>query len=276
MPLGSGRFGISDGGGELLIPPDIGVDPSFIFHATSWNTANNEWDDYLGNSVTQTVDGTPTFVSAVTDVPYSGGTAVTLPAVSFDGTDDGWEISDIQINAANTSTFWISRWGDGTSDSNAAGEGSPIRASNSLGKKSYFGHQSHADGRCRVMNTVITPDDDGDGITPSTLSSAANGGNWYVHGFRSNTSPNRAEAAYIIRSRNAIGGGTVNTQITKQDVQSGVSNFSGPMTINRGSEFSGYTYSPVDINGIWQYSTDLTDTQITNIVLYLSNLVGLN
>ena len=47
------------------------------------------------------------YVAAVTDVPYSGGTAVTLPAVRFDGTDDGWEISQIQINAGNQSTFWV-------------------------------------------------------------------------------------------------------------------------------------------------------------------------
>jgi hypothetical protein len=43
MPFGSSRFGLS-GGRDLLIPTDIGVDPSRIYHATSWNTANNEWD----------------------------------------------------------------------------------------------------------------------------------------------------------------------------------------------------------------------------------------
>tara|TARA_A100001388_G_scaffold277389_1_gene268329 strand:+ start:667 stop:1491 length:825 start_codon:yes stop_codon:yes gene_type:complete len=274
MPFGSGRFGLS-GTRDLLIPPDIGADPSYIFHASSWNTASNQWDDHLGNSVTQIVDGTPTYVAAVTDVPYSGGTAVTLPAVRFDGTDDGWEISQIQINAGNQSTFWISRWGDGVSDSNAAGEGSPIRAYNSGGKTSHFGHQGHGDGVTRVMNTNITPDENENGNTASTLSSAANGGNWYVHGFRSSSS-NQAEAAYIIRARNAIGGGTLNTQITKQDVNSGDSGFTGPMTINKGSERNGYSHSPVDINGIWQYNTSLSDTQISDIVLYLGNLVGLN
>ncbi len=274
MPVGSGRFGLS-GGRDLLIPPNIGADPDYIFHASSWNTASNQWDDHLGNSVTQIVDGTPTYVAAVTDVPYSGGTAVTLPAVRFDGTDDGWEISQIQINAGNMSTFWISRWGDGASNSNTAGEGSPIRAYNSGGKTSYFGHQEHGDGQCRVMNTNITPDGSGNGSTASTLSSAANGGNWYVHGFRSNTT-DQAEAAYIIRARNAIGGGTLNTQITKQDVNSGDSGFSGPMTVNKGNEFNGYSHSPVDINGIWQYNRLLSDTQITDIVLYLGNLVGLN
>ena len=109
----------------------------------------------------------------------------------------------------------------------------------------------------------------------STLSSAANGSLWYVHGFRSNTT-DQTEAAYIVRARNAIGGGTVNTQITKADVNSGDSGFTGPMTINKGGEWNGYSHSPVDINGIWQYNTTLSDTQMSDIVLYLGNLVGLN
>ena len=46
------------------------------------------------------------------------------------------------------------------------------------------------------------------------------------------------------------------------------------MTINKGSEFNGYARSAVDINGIWQYNTTLSDTQMTDIVLYLSNLIG--
>ena len=271
MQVGSGRFGLS-GSRDLLIPPNIGADPSYIFHASSWNTANNEWDDHLGNSVTQIVDGTPTYVAAVTDVPYSGGTAVTLPAVRFDGTDDGWEISQIQINTGNMSTFWISRWGDGASDNNTPGEGSPIRAYHSSGRKSYFGHQEHGDGNCRVANTLITPDSNGNGNTPSTLSSAANGSLWYVHGFRSNTT-DQNEAAYIIRSRNAMG---FVTQITKANVNSGVSGYGGPMTVNKGGEWNGYSHSPVDINGIWQYNTSLSDTQMSDIVLYLGNLVGLN
>ena len=274
MPFGSGRFGLS-GGRDLLIPPNIGADPRYILHASSWNTGTNTWDDHLGSSITMNVDGTPTYAAAVTDVPYSGGTAVTLPAVRFNGTSDGLEIANFQINSSNTSIFWISRWGDGVSNSNSEGEGSPIRAFNSGGKTSYFGHQEHGDGQCRVINTNITPDGSGNGSTASTLSSAANGGNWYVHGFRSNTS-NQAEAAYIIRARNAIGGGTLNTQITKQDVNSGDSGFSGPMTVNKGNEFNGYSRSPVDINSIYYYNTGLSDTQISDIVLYLGNLVGLN
>ena len=127
MPFGSSRFGLS-GGRDLLIPPDIGADPARIYHASSWNTASNQWDDHLGGSTSQIVDGTPTYAAAVTDVPYSGGTAVTIPAVRFDGTNDGIEIANLQINAGNTTIFWISRWGDGVSNSNSEGEGSPIRA----------------------------------------------------------------------------------------------------------------------------------------------------
>ena len=152
------------------------------------------------------------------------------------------------------------------------GEGSPIRAYHSSGRKSYFGHQEFGDGQCRVANTLITPDSSGNGDTVSTLSSAANGSLWYVHGFRSNTT-DQNEAAYIVRARNAMG---FVTQITKANVNSGVSGYFGPMTVNKGAEWNSYSHSPVDINGIWQYNTTLSDTQMSDIVLYLGNLVGLN
>ena len=264
MPFGSSRFGLS-GGRDLLIPTDIGVDPARIYHATSWNTANNEWDDHLGSSTTQIVDGTPTYAAAVTDTPYGSGSALTLPAVRFDATSDGWECNNMLINAFNSSIFWVSRWGEGVTVSSVSGEGSPIRAFNSGGKTSYFGHREFGTGLCRVMNTMVETEG-----TVATLSSTSSGGKWLVHGFRSSSS-NQSEAAYIWRSRDAIG---LTTQITKQDTNSGDSGFSGPMTINKGTEFNGYARSAVDIYGIWFYNTTLSDTQMTNIVLYLSNLIG--
>ncbi len=265
MPLGSGRFGLS-GGADELIPTNIGVDPQRIYHATSWNTSNNEWDDHLGNSTSQIVDGTPTYAAAVTDTPYGSASALTLPAVRFDDTSDGWECAQMQVNTGNQSIFWVSRWGENVTSLSASGEGSPIRAYNSGGKTSYFGHQEYKTGVCRVMNTNVETSG-----TPSTLTSTSSGGLWLVHGFRSNQS-NQSEAAYIWRARNALG---LNTNITKADTNSGDSGFSGPMTINKGDEYNGITArSAVDIYGIWYYNTGLSDTQMTNIVLYLSNLIG--
>lgn len=264
MPLGSGRFGLS-GGADELIPTDIGVDPARIYHATSWDTSNNQWDDHLGNSTSQIVDGTPTYAAAVTDTPYGSASALTLPAVRFDATSDGWECANLQVNVGNTSLFWVSRWGEGVTNSSVSGEGSPIRAYESGGKTSYFGHKGFTTGRCRVMNTEVEAEG-----TPPTLSSTSSGGKWLVHGFRSSSS-DQAEAAYIWRSRNALG---LTTDITKADTNSGDSGYGGPMTINKGTEFNGYSRSAVDIYGIWQYTSGLSDTQMTNIVLYLSNLIG--
>ena len=265
MPLGSARFGLSGSSVDELIPTDIGVEPHRIYHATSWNTTNNEWDDHLGNSTSQIVDGTPTYAAAVTDEPYGSASALTLPAVRFDATSDGWECNNLQINVGNQSYFWVSRWGDGVTDSSVSGEGSPIRAYNSNNKSSYFGHSQFLTGVCRVMDTDVETNG-----SVATLSSTSSGGKWLVHGFRS-SSTNQSEAAYIWRSRDGLG---LTTQITKADTNSGDTGFGGPMTINKGPEYNGYARSAVDIYGIWHYNTTLTDTQMTNIVLYLSNLIG--